>query len=70
MLFKMFMVIESKVHALLYVSKAYNTRCIRLKLIKHWSEHVFSIEECHPYRQCDDFFVCVFYDDAVAMFTI
>ena len=51
-------------HFCMIVLKAYNTRCIRLKLIKHWSEHVLSIEECHPYRQCDEYF-CFFHDDSV-----
>ena len=35
----------------LHVSRAYKTRCICLKLFKHWSEPIVKIEIYHPYRQ-------------------
>ena len=38
-------------NAFLHVSRAYKTRCICLKLFKHWSEPIVKIEAYHPYRQ-------------------
>ena len=38
-------------NAFLPVIIAYKTRCICLKLFKHWSEPVAKIEAYHPYRQ-------------------
>ena len=37
--------------AVLHVSRAYRTRCICLKLFKHWSEPIVMIEAYHTYRQ-------------------
>ena len=38
-------------NAFLYVSRAYKTRCICLKLFNHWSGPIAKIEAYHPYRQ-------------------
>ena len=38
-------------NAFLHVSRAYKTRCICIKLFKHWSEPIIKIEAYHPYRQ-------------------
>ena len=38
-------------NAFLHVSIAYQTRCICLKLFKHWSEPIAKIEAYHSYRQ-------------------
>ena len=40
-------------NAFLHVCTAYKTRCICLKLFKHWSEPIVKIEAYHPYRQSD-----------------
>ena len=38
-------------NAFLHGIIAYKTRCISLKLFKHWSEPIAKIEAYHPYRQ-------------------
>ena len=38
-------------NAFLHVSRTYKTRCICLKLFKHWSEPIAKIEAYHSYRQ-------------------
>ena len=38
-------------NAFLHVSRAYKTRCICLKLFKHWSEPIAKIEAYQLYRQ-------------------
>ena len=56
--------------AFLHVSRAYKTRCICLKLLKHWSEPIVKIEAYNPYRQSLVIILSIFYDDAVAMVTV
>ena len=36
------------------------TRCICLKLFKHWSEPIFKIEAYHPYRQSFEIILSIF----------